>query len=232
MLEIRKSEDRGHFDHGWLETYHTFSFADYHDPVQMNFRDLRVINEDTVQPSQGFDTHSHRDMEIITYVLEGSLEHKDNMANTSVIRPGEVQRMSAGTGVTHSEFNPSKEELVHLLQIWITPAKKGIEPGYEQKKFVDDGCHNQLRLVASQDGRDGSVTVHQDVNVYDGTLEQNHELVFEVDKGRHVWLQIIHGKVQVNGEMANISDGVAISDEDKVYITAVEKSSVLLFDLN
>jgi redox-sensitive bicupin YhaK (pirin superfamily) len=232
MIEIRKSEDRGHFDHGWLDTYHTFSFADYHDPTHMNFQNLRVINEDVVQPSQGFPTHSHQDMEIITYILEGSLEHKDSMGNTSVIKPGEVQRMSAGTGVTHSEFNPSSDELVHLLQIWITPEKKGIQPGYEQKQFSEEGSYNQLRLVASHDGREGSVTVHQNINLYDGALEQNHELVFELAGGRHAWLQVIHGKVKVNGEMANISDGVAISDEDKVYITAIEKSSILLFDLN
>lgn len=231
MLRIRKATERGHADHGWLNTYHTFSFADYYDPKQMGFRDLRVINEDRVQPKKGFPTHPHRDMEIITYVLEGALEHKDSMGNGSVIRPGEVQRMSAGTGITHSEFNHSGSELVHFLQIWILPEKKGVTPSYEQTFFPDEEKRKNLRLIASQDGRNGSVTINQDVNLYAALLEQGEEIAHAVPAGRHAWLQVARGSVAMNGHHLEAGDGVAISDENRLLITGWEKAEVLLFDL-
>src|ERR1039457_2587501 len=177
MIAIRRAADRGHFDHGWLNTYHTFSFAEYHDPAQMGFRALRVINEDRVQAGRGFPTHAHNDMEILSYVLDGELEHKDSMGNGSIIRPGDVQRMSAGTGVRHSEYNPSKEAPVHFLQIWILPERHGLAPSYEQKPFAEADARNRLRVIASPDGRDGSVTIHQDVEVYLARLPAGHEVV-------------------------------------------------------
>lgn len=231
MLRIRKSAERGHADHRWLDTYHTFSFAGYYDPKHMGFRDLRVINEDRVQPKQGFPTHPHRDMEIITYVLEGALEHKDSMGNGSVIRPGEVQRMSAGTGITHSEFNHSGSERVHFLQIWIVPGKNGVAPGYEQTFFPDDEKRKNLRLIASQDGRNGSVTVNQDVNLYAALLEQGEAIEHVVSSGRHAWLQVARGSVQVNGHQLEQGDGVAVSDENQLILTGKEKAELLLFDL-
>jgi len=232
VIKIRKSQERGHFDHGWLETFHTFSFDEYRDPHHMGFRKLRVINEDRVKPGEGFPTHSHQNMEIITYVLEGALEHKDSMGNSSVIKAGEVQRMSAGTGVTHSEYNHSKSETVHFLQIWILTEQVGIQPGYEQKMFSRDEKLNQLRRVASRDGRDGSVTVHQDINLYDSILEANQELVYEVPHGRHVWIQVTDGKIKVEDEMLGAGDGVSVSDEKRIRLAAAEKASFLLFDLN
>ena len=231
MLRIRKASERGHADHGWLNTYHTFSFANYYDPKHMGFRDLRVINEDRVQPKEGFPTHPHRDMEIITYVLEGALEHKDSMGNGSVIRPGEVQRMSAGTGITHSEFNHSGSELVHFLQIWILPNQEGVKPSYEQKVFADEEKLNNLQLVASQDGRKGSVTIHQDVNLYASIIEQNKEVVYHVPAGRHVWLQVARGSVELNGNRLDSGDGAAVSNEDYLTITGKVKADVLIFDL-
>jgi len=231
MLRIRKASERGHADHGWLNTYHTFSFADYYDPKQMGFRDLRVINEDRVQPSRGFPTHPHRDMEIVTYVLDGALEHKDSMGNGSVIRPGEVQRMSAGTGITHSEFNHSGTELVHFLQIWILPQKDGVTPGYEQKFFPDEEKLKNLRLIASRDGRSGSVTINQDVNLYAALLGAGEEIVFPLPDNRHVWLQVARGSVTFNGSLLKQGDGAAVSDEDQVVVTGKEKAEVLLFDL-
>jgi len=231
MLRIRKASERGHADHGWLNTCHTFSFAGYYDQKHMGFRDLRVINEDRVQPKEGFPTHPHRDMEIITYVLEGALEHKDSMGNGSVIRPGEVQRMSAGTGITHSEFNHSGSELVHFLQIWILPNQEGVKPSYEQKVFADEEKLNNLQLVASQDGRKGSVTIHQDVNLYASIIEQNNEVVYHVPAGRHVWLQVARGSVELNGNRLDSGDGVAISNEDYLTITGKVKADVLIFDL-
>ena len=231
MITIRKAYNRGHADHGWLNTYHTFSFANYYDPQHMGFRALRVINEDRVQPGMGFSTHPHQDMEIISYVLEGSLEHKDSMGNGSVILPGEVQRMSAGTGITHSEYNHSKTELVHFLQIWILPAIKGVTPSYEQKAFPEQEEQGNLRLVASQDGRDGSVTIHQDVNLYAAILESGEELVHPIPAGRHVWLQVARGKVRFNGVVLEQSDGAAISNEDRLAIAGLDKSEILLFDL-
>jgi redox-sensitive bicupin YhaK (pirin superfamily) len=231
MINIRKSTDRGHADHGWLNTYHTFSFAGYYDPKHMGFRELRVINEDRVQPGEGFPTHPHRDMEIVTYVLEGALEHKDSMGNGSVIRPGEVQRMSAGTGITHSEFNHSGSELVHFLQIWILPDQEGVTPGYEQNVFPDEGKLNNLRLIVSRDGRDGSVSIHQDVNLYALIIEQNEELGYHVPAGRHVWLHVVRGSIELNGVSLASGDGAAVSNEEYLNISGKERAEVLVFDL-
>jgi redox-sensitive bicupin YhaK (pirin superfamily) len=231
MLRIRKANERGHADHGWLNTYHTFSFASYYDPQQMGFRDLRVINEDRVQAGTGFPTHPHRDMEIISYVLEGALQHKDSMGNGSVIRPGEVQRMSAGTGITHSEFNHSQDDQVHFLQIWIQPDRDGVLPGYEQKFFPDEEKRGVLRLIASPDGRGGSVTIHQDVALYAALLEPGEEVVHAITAGRHVWLQVVWGSVLANGHRLDASDGAALSNEERLVVSAQEKAEVLLFDL-
>jgi redox-sensitive bicupin YhaK (pirin superfamily) len=230
MIIIRKARDRGHFDFGWLDTYHTFSFGDYYDPQFMGFRSLRVINEDRVGPRAGFPKHGHRDMEIITYVLEGALEHSDSMGNGSVILPGDAQRMTAGTGVTHSEAN-SSDAPVHLLQIWILPGERGLKPGYEQKTFSDDEKRNQLRLIAAEDGRDGAVTVHQDASVYAGVLEPGREVVHQMAPERHAWLQVARGAVTVNGTSLEQGDGAAISDESSVTIAGREPAEVLLFDL-
>ncbi len=231
MIRPRRGDERGHANHGWLDTYHTFSFADYLDQDFMGFRKLRVINEDRVQPAQGFGTHSHRDMEIITYVLEGSVQHKDSMGNSSVIRPGDVQRMSAGTGVTHSEFNPSANEELHLLQIWILPEKAGITPSYEQKTFKKEEKLNRLRLVASQDAADGAVKVHQDLRLYVGILDQGSKVEQSLKPGRHAWVQVPRGSVSVNGVVLNAGDGAAISDEKLLTFSANKTSEILLFDL-
>jgi quercetin 2,3-dioxygenase len=234
MLTVRPSHARGHFDHGWLNTYHTFSFDQYYDPKHMHFRSLRVINEDTVQPGRGFGTHPHRDMEIITYVLQGALSHQDSMGTGSTIRPGDVQRMSAGTGVTHSEFNQSQDSLVHLLQIWITPDKRGLEPSYEQKTFPAEQKRNRLRLVASPDGGDGSVTIHQDVRLYAAVLEPGKALGHELEPGRHAWIQVAAGAIGVNGTQLAAGDGAAIENENLLSITAQPHSApaeFLLFDL-
>ncbi len=208
MLTIRKSSDRGHADHGWLNTYHTFSFADYYDPEQMGFRALRVINEDRVAPGMGFGTHSHRDMEIISYVLEGALEHKDSMGNGSVLRPGEFQRMSAGTGVRHSEFNPSRTEPVHFYQIWLLPRASGIKPSYEQKLFGPDELRGRLRLVASPDGADSSLTIYQDARVYLATLDAGEAVSHELPAGQFAWLQVIRSRLKVNGLSLDTGDGL------------------------
>ncbi len=231
MVTIRRAEDRGHFDHGWLNTYHTFSFADYYDPEHMGLRGLRVINEDRVQPGQGFGTHPHRDMEIISYVLEGGLQHRDSMGNGSVIRPGEVQRMSAGTGVTHSEFNASGKELVHFLQIWLLPARPGITPGYEQKTFPRSEQDGKLRLVASPDGRDGSVTIHTDACVYAGLFDKGVTGGLTLAKGRYAWVHVARGKARVNGHDLKAGDGAALSDVANVHIEGLDASEVLVFDL-
>ena len=231
MLIIRKSEERGHFNHGWLNTYHTFSFDQYYDPRFMGFRTLRVINEDYVQAGRGFPTHGHRDMEIITYVLEGELAHKDSMGNGTVIRPGEVQRMSAGMGVRHSEANPSKEESVHLLQIWILPKEAGIEPGYEQKNFTETEKRERLRLVASPDGRDGSVTIHQDARIFASLLDNSQQVTHKLEPNRHAWVQVARGSVEVNGHTLNQGDGAAASEEKALTIIGLEPAEVLLFDL-
>lgn len=231
MIKIRKAEKRGHFDFRWLNTFHTFSFGDYYDPSFMGFRSLRVINEDFVHPGRGFPTHGHRDMEIITYILAGALEHRDSMGNGSIIRPGDVQRMTAGTGVTHSEANPSREASVHLLQIWILPARQGLEPGYEQKVFTEEQKRGRLCLIASEDGREDSVTIHQDASVYASVLSQDDEVSHQLKSGRHAWLQIAKGAVVLNGEALNQGDGAAISAEEKLVLTGREDSEVLLFDL-
>jgi redox-sensitive bicupin YhaK (pirin superfamily) len=230
MIAIRKSDERGHFQHGWLDTYHTFSFADYYDPQFMGFRSLRVMNEDRVQPGRGFGTHGHRDMEILSYVLEGGLAHRDSIGNSGVIRPGDVQRMSAGTGVMHSEANASEGEPVHFLQIWILPEGSSSRPGYEQKTFSDDDKRGKLRLVASRDGRDGTVKIQQDVNVYAAVLDPGQEVLFNLNEGRHAWLQVARGQVELNGEVLRQGDGAAISEERELRILG-NGSEVLLFDL-
>ncbi|HEY5452779.1 MAG TPA: pirin family protein [Polyangia bacterium] len=230
-LSIRRAGERGRADHGWLLSYHTFSFADYYDPEHMGFRALRVINEDRVQPGRGFGAHSHRDMEIISYVLEGELEHKDSMGTSSIIRPGEVQRMSAGTGVTHSEFNASRSELVHFLQIWILPERPGGKPGYEQKAFPEAERKGKLRLVASPDGRDGSVTIRQDVTLHTGLLCTGEALRHALEPGRHAWVHVARGQVEIGGEQLEAGDAAAISDARGLELSGRDSSEVLLFDL-
>jgi len=234
MITIRPAKDRGHANHGWLDTYHTFSFADYYDPKNVHFRALRVINEDKVAPGYGFGTHPHNDMEIITYVLEGALAHEDSMGNGSAIAPGEVQRMTAGTGVMHSEFNHSKAEEVHLYQIWIFPEKKGIEPSYEQKFFADEEKLNRLRVIASPEAEEGSLKIHQDAKLLATLLEEGKSVTHELKPGRGVWIQVARGSVNVNGRTLNAGDGAAISDEAEVKLTGSsgdKKAEVLLFDL-
>jgi quercetin 2,3-dioxygenase len=231
MITIRKAEERGHFDFGWLNTYHTFSFGEYYDPRNMGFRSLRVINEDFVHAGRGFPTHGHRDMEIITYVLEGGLAHKDSMGNGSIIRPGDVQRMSAGTGVRHSEANPSEDESVHLLQIWILPNKMDVKPGYAEKKFEDEEKRGRLRLVASPDGSDGSVSMHQDARLYASLLDTEQEVTYELAPDRHAWVQVARGAIEINGQPLKQGDGAAISEERELKIVGKEPSEILLFDL-
>jgi redox-sensitive bicupin YhaK (pirin superfamily) len=231
MLTIRQSNQRGHFNHGWLNTYHTFSFDQYYDPRYLGFRSLRVINEDFVAPGRGFPKHGHRDMEIITYILEGALKHEDSIGNGSVIRPGDVQRMTAGTGVRHSEFNGSTDESVHLLQIWIIPNADNLQPGYEQKAFSLEERLNRLRLIASADGRDGSVTVNQDISLFASIIDAGQQVEYAIDEKRYGWLQVARGAVEVNGEQANQGDGVVIVAESSLKIRAAEPSEVLLFDL-
>ena len=231
MITIRKAEERGHFDFGWLNTYHSFSFGDYYDPNHEQFRSLRVINEDFVAPGRGFPTHGHRDMEIITYILAGALEHRDSMGSGSIIRRGDAQRMSAGTGVTHSEANPSPDEAVHLLQIWILPAERGRTPEYEEKKFTDDEKRNKLRLIVSPEGSDGSVRIHQDAKIFASLLDQNKELVHRLPSSRHAWLQVAAGSVALNDVELKQGDGAAVSGETNIRIVAREPAEVLLFDL-
>jgi hypothetical protein len=229
MITIRPAAARGHFDFGWLDTHHTFSFGEYHDPQHMGFRVLRVINEDRVQPGRGFGTHGHQDMEIVTYVLAGALEHRDSLGTGSIIRPGDVQRMSAGTGVTHSEYNPSRSEPVHLLQIWIAPERRGLTPSYEQTHFAD--TRNALQLLASHDGRNGSVTVHQDVAVFAARLDARQALTHSMALKRHAWVQIARGTVTLNDQSLAEGDGAAASDERSLQIVATQNADVLLFDL-
>ena len=231
MITIRQARERGHFDHGWLNTYHTFSFDQYYDPRYMGFRQLRVINEDFVAPGRGFPTHGHRDMEIITYILEGALQHEDSMGNGSVIRPGDVQRMTAGTGVRHSEKNASASESVHLLQIWILPETVGLEPSYEQKAFGEDERRGQLRLIASGDGRDGSVTVHQDVSVFASILGEGESVRRDMDQMRYGWIQVARGEITVNGQRAGQGDGAIATGESSLEIVAEKSAEILLFDL-
>jgi redox-sensitive bicupin YhaK (pirin superfamily) len=231
MITIRRAKERGHADHGWLDTYHTFSFADYWDPRHMGWGPLRVINEDRVAPGTGFPTHAHRDMEIITYVLEGALAHRDSLGTGSVITPGEVQRMSAGTGVRHSEYNASSTEPVHLLQIWIQPARAGIAPEYEQKTFPVSERRGRQRLIAAPDGRDGAVTIHQDAAVYATTLARGEAVGHAPAAGRLGWLQVARGALLLNGERLAQGDGAAIDNEHALTIEALENAEALLFDL-
>jgi redox-sensitive bicupin YhaK (pirin superfamily) len=233
-MMIRRSSERGHADHGWLRSFHTFSFAGYYDPAHMGFGALRVINEDRVEPGKGFGTHAHRDMEIISYVLEGGLEHRDNMGNGSVIRPGDVQRMSAGTGVTHSELNASRSELVHFLQIWIVPEERGITPSYEQKSFPEAERQRTLRRVASRDGRDGSVIVHQDVNLYASLLGAGERVRYEVPAGRRAWIHVARGSVELGGARLDAGDAAAVSEAGALDIVGrdgKDPAEVLVFDL-
>ena len=230
-MKIRRAADRGYFDHGWLRTYHTFSFADYYDPANMGFRTLRVINEDRVAPAQGFGTHPHRDMEIITYVLEGALQHRDSMGNGSVIRPGEVQRMTAGTGVTLSEFNASSDQLVHLLQIWILPERRGLVPGYEQKVFPFDDHKGSLLLIASRDGREESVTIHQDARVFAGRFGEGQGTQLRLPEGRQGWLQVARGTVTLGDATLIAGDGASWSEGESLPLVARTASEVVLFDL-
>jgi redox-sensitive bicupin YhaK (pirin superfamily) len=231
VITIRKAQERGHARHGWLESFHTFSFAGYHDPRQMGFRDLRVINEDRVEPGRGFGTHSHRDMEIVSWVLEGALAHRDSLGNGSVIRPGDVQRMSAGTGVSHSELNPSASERVHFLQIWILPEREGLAPSYEQKHVPPEERAGRLRLLASRDGRDGSVRIHQDVDLYAALLAAGESVTHALRPGRHAWLQVARGRCTLNGVALEAGDGAALSDERSLHVTGVGDAELLLFDL-
>jgi quercetin 2,3-dioxygenase len=231
MITIRKSQERGHFDHGWLNTYFTFSFADYYDPQHVHFRTLRVLNDDRVAAGAGFPDHPHRDMEIVTYVLEGALEHRDSMGHGSVIRPGDVQHMSAGSGVTHSEFNVSKTEPVHLLQIWMFPEKKGFKPAYDQKNFPREDKQGKLRLLASPDGREGSVTIRQDNELYATVLGAGESVRHELKLERHAYVQVARGSVKLNGRTLREGDGAAISEEKAVELTGVKDAEVLLFDL-
>jgi hypothetical protein len=242
MMILRPAGERGHADHGWLDSRHTFSFADYYDPEHMGFRALRVINEDRVAPGMGFGTHPHRDMEIISYVLEGGLQHRDSMGNGSVIRPGDVQRMSAGRGVTHSEFNASKSEIVHFLQIWLLPRRRGAEPSYEQKTFSEREKRGRLRVIASPDGRDGSVTVDADAVAYAGLFTRGEAAELRIAPGRHAWVQVARGKVRVNGQDLGAGDGAALTLEETVRVEGVDGApergegaeggaEVLVFDL-
>ncbi|AOY82640.1 MAG: pirin family protein [Moorea sp. SIO1G6] len=231
VIKIRKSSERGHANYGWLDSYHTFSFANYYDPAHMGFRKLRVINQDRIKGGSGFGTHSHRDMEIISYVLEGALEHKDTLGNTTVIRPGEVQRMSAGKGIAHSEYNYSAADIAHFLQIWILPNQTRLTPSYEQKFYAPEEKQNQLRLVASQDGRDGSVSIHQDVNVYATNLDAGASVIYQANQDRHIWVQVARGQVKLDNYLLQAGDGAAISQAESVILVGQEQAEVLLFDL-
>lgn len=231
MITIRRSNERGHFNHGWLDTNHTFSFGAYQDPEHMGFRALRVMNEDRVRPGEGFGEHGHKDMEILSYVLEGGLEHRDSLGNGSVLRPGMFQRMTAGSGIRHSEFNASDTEPVHFYQIWLFPERDGLEPGYEERAYSDEDKHNRLLLVAAREAKNGALTIHQDASVYLAALDAGAYVSHALAEGRHTWIQVLRGLVTVNGEVLNISDGAAISDETNLEIRATEDSEVLLFDL-
>ena len=231
QIQVRPSTERGHADHGWLDSYYTFSFADYHDPAHMGFRALRVINEDRVAPGGGFPTHGHADMEILTYVLDGKLSHKDSMGNGSTIQPGDVQRMSAGTGVRHSEMNASRTEPVHFLQIWIIPDRKGHAPGYEQKAFTREERTNRLRVVASPDGRDGSITVHQDAVLASALLDAGQRVTHRLAADRYGWVQVAQGTIEVNGHKLDAGDGLAIAGGGELAIVGLAAAEVLVFDL-
>jgi redox-sensitive bicupin YhaK (pirin superfamily) len=232
MITVRKAGQRGHAEHGWLDSWHTFSFADYYDPQHMGFRSLRVINEDRVAPGKGFPTHPHRDMEILTYVLDGALEHKDSMGNGSVMRSGDVQRMSAGSGVTHSEFNGSRDEPVHFLQIWIMPEARSLQPGYEQKNFSRQERQGKFKVVAARDGADGAVVVHQDLKLLAGLFAEGERAKYALSPGRHAWLHVARGKVRVSGVELEAGDALQVSDEAGLELTGVRDAEVLLFDLS
>lgn len=231
MMTVRRAEARGHANHGWLDSHHTFSFANYHDPAHMGFRALRVINEDRVTPGDGFGTHPHRDMEIISYVLDGALAHRDSMGTGSTISPGDVQRMSAGTGVTHSEFNASQQDPVHFLQIWLIPERRGIAPSYEQKTFATEEKRGRLRLVASPDGREGSVKIHTDASLYAGVFEGGETAQITLAPGRHAWVQVARGAVRVNGHDLRAGDGASLSGEGAVTVEGTDGGELLVFDL-
>ncbi len=231
MIVIRRSHQRGHADHGWLNTYHTFSFASYYDPKQMGFRALRVINEDRVAAGQGFGTHGHKNMEIVSYVLAGKLEHKDSMGNGAVLQPGEFQRITAGTGILHSEFNPSSVDATHFYQIWLLPEREGLEPGYEQSRFEDAELQNQLRLVASPDAANGSLTIHQDARIYLSRIDTGVALSHSIASRRHAWLQVLKGAVLLDEHLMEAGDGAAISDIPGISIKAQSPAEILLFDL-
>ncbi len=232
MIALRPGSQRGHFNHGWLDTFHSFSFGDYHDPAHMGFATLRVINEDRVAAAQGFPTHPHKDMEIITYVLSGALEHRDSLGTSSVIRPGEVQRMSAGRGVTHSEFNASRTQQVHLLQIWIRPQERGLEPSYEQKSFPAEAApRNRLQLLASPDGAEGSVTIHQDARLLRAVVKPGDSIRHELAPRRQVWVQAVRGEARLNGQILKAGDGAAVTDERALSIEPITEAELLVFDL-
>lgn len=231
MITIRKSEDRGAADHGWLNSQHTFSFSNYYDPRYMGFGPLRVINEDYIKPGRGFPTHGHRDMEIITYVLEGELEHKDTLGTGSIIRPGEVQKMTAGSGIRHSEYNPSDDHEVHLLQIWLEPSDLNLEPSYEQKLFSENVLKNNLHLIGSSNGQNDSIKINQDVNLYAAKLEKGHGINHRLDQSRLIWVQVASGELELNGTPLNSGDGAAIQNETEINITAKGNSEILLFDM-
>lgn len=231
MIEVRHAEERGKTRTDWLDSNHTFSFNRYYDPRYTGFRTLLVINEDFVAPAKGFGTHSHSDMEILSYVVEGQLAHKDSTGTSAVIRPGEMQRMTAGTGVSHSEFNPSQTAPTHFLQIWIRAEQEGLKPGYEQREFPEDQRRGKLRLVASRDGSDGSVTIHQDVKLYDAVLAAQDEITYQLDPDRYAWIQVVKGTVDINGTALRAGDGAAISEETTLKVAAKGDSEILLFDL-
>ena len=231
MINLRKSKERGHAKHGWLESYHTFSFADYHDPKFMGFRSLRVINEDWIAPGQGFGDHPHRDMEILTFVLAGSLSHKDSLGNGSTIRPGEIQVMSAGTGVVHSEFNHSSKDTVHLLQIWIQPAQRGLQPTYQQTTFTEEQRQGKLGLLVSPQAKDGTAKINQDARLFTATLAKGQKILYALNPSRYAWLQVIRGSLDLNGSLLNEGDGAAISSEKELVISAKDPAEALLFDL-
>ena len=231
MLQVRHSHERGHSQHGWLNSHHTFSFANYYDPSQLGISSLRVINDDTVAPGAGFDTHGHRDMEIVSYVLEGALVHKDSMGNGSVIKPGDVQRMSAGTGVTHSEFNPSEDEPVHFLQIWLKPNQTGVEPAYAQRHFPDEERRGRLALLVSPDGRDGSISAQQDGLLYGSLLDAGDSLEHPLANQRRAYIHVARGTLEVNGQTLADGDGASIADVDVIKLRGIDKAEVLLFDL-
>ncbi|HXJ56179.1 MAG TPA: pirin family protein [Verrucomicrobiae bacterium] len=232
MLKIRPAQERGHANHGWLDAHHTFSFANYHDPRWMGFRSLRVINDDTIAGGGGFGTHPHRDMEIITYILRGALQHRDSMGHEAVLKAGDVQRISAGTGISHSEVNYSPIEPVHLLQIWIQPERSGVKPAYAERSFGQGTAHPGLTLVASHGGRDGSISIHQDADVWLGRLAKGATVTQSLGPERHAWLQVAEGELQLNGQTLSTGDGAAVSRESALTLTATKPSQVLLFDLN